>query len=87
MKLVVDRYPRDQLFTEEETEAQRILSNLGAGPLEGVLAAHGADFIGVVEVAARRDPKMRWTLGCVWQNAMPDDIWVRVQRDAGGISR
>jgi hypothetical protein len=87
IKAVVSRYSEDELFTERETVAKRILANTAAGPLENLLAEHGADFIESVELEARRDRRMLWTVGCVWQNSMSDDVWARVQRAAGGISR
>jgi hypothetical protein len=87
IKAVVRRYSEDELFTVSETEAKRIVGNTAAGPLEDLLSEHGVDFIETIETEARRDCRMRWTLGCVWQNAMPDDIWSRVQRAAGDISR
>lgn len=87
IKAVVSRYSEEELFTERETEAKRILANTAAGPLESLLAEHGTDFIESVEVEARRDRRMLWTVGCVWQNSMSEDIWTRVQRAAGGVSR
>lgn len=87
IKAVVSLYSEDELFAEIETEAKRTVGNTAAGPLEDLLAEHGVSFIETVETEAKRDRKMRWALGCVWQNAMPDDIWSRVQNAAGGISR
>lgn len=71
----------------DDTAAKSILGSTAAGPLEDLLAYHGIDFIEKIETKARQDRRMFWTLGCVWQNAMPDEIWERVQRAAGGISR
>lgn len=65
IKAVVSRYSEDDLFSEHHTEAKRIVGNTVAGPLEDLLAYHGADFIKSVEVEARRDHRMRWTLGYV----------------------
>jgi hypothetical protein len=87
IKAVVSHYSEDELFTEHETEAKRILANTAAGPLENLLAEHGTDFIESVEVEARRDRRMLWTVGCVWQNSMSEDVWTRVQRAAASISR
>lgn len=87
IKCVIGRYLVEELFTEADTEARRIVGNTAAGPLEDLLAAHGADFIDAVEVEARRDRRMSWTLGCVWQNSMNDEVWSRVQRAAGNVSR
>lgn len=87
IKAIVGRYPEDELFADYDTEAKRVLGNAAAGPLEDLLAEHGAAFIESVEVEARHDRRMSWTLGCVWQNSMSEDVWARVQRSAGGISR
>jgi hypothetical protein len=84
---VIDRYDAGDLFGTDDTEAKSILGSTAAGPLEDLLAYHGIDFIEKIETKARQDRRMFWTLGCVWQNAMPDEIWERVQRAAGGISR
>jgi hypothetical protein len=84
---VVARYSESALFTEEETEGRKVLGNLAAGPLEDLLAEHGPNFIDRVETEARRDRRLFWTLGCVWKNSMTDDVWARVQRAAGGMSR
>jgi hypothetical protein len=60
-----------------------VLTNLAAGPLEDLLVYHGERFIDRVEVLSRRDPQFRKLLGGVWQNAMSDALWARVQAVAG----
>ena len=87
IKVVVSRYTDDDMFSEARTEAQRVVGNMAAGPLEDLLDKHGPQFIDMVEAEARQDCRMVWTLGCVWKSSMPDDIWARVQRAAGGVSR
>ena len=87
IKLVIADYTEDDLFTEADTEGRRVVGNLAAGPLEDLLARHGKDMIEAIETEARRDRRMAWAVGCVWQNAMTDDIWARVQKAAGGLSR
>jgi hypothetical protein len=87
IKCVVARYAEDELFTEDDTEARRIVGNTAAGPLEDLLASHGFAFIEAVEAEARRDRRMLWALGCVWQNSMTDEVWARVQTAACNISR
>lgn len=84
---VISRYSEDDLFCDNDTEAKDILGNTAAGPLEDLLANHGPAWIEIVEAEARHDRRMFWTLGCVWQNSMTDEIWKRVQRAAGGVSR
>jgi len=87
IKNVVGRFDESDLFTEEQTEARRLLAATAAGPLEDLLAYHGPSLIDRVEDEAEHDRRMFWTLGCVWQNSMTDGVWARVQRAAGGISR
>ena len=57
-----------------------VAENLSAGPLEDLLVYHGATFIDRIEQEAHRNPRFAWLLGGVWQNAMPDLIWQRVQK-------
>ena len=87
MKTVVSRYSEDDLFLENGSEAQRVVGNMAAGPLEDLLDKHGSRFIEIVEEQARLDRRMAWMLSGVWQSSMPDGIWTRVQRAAGGFSR
>jgi hypothetical protein len=84
---LLSRYTEADLFSELETEAKEVLSNVGAGPLENLLAEHGSAFIERIEAKARQDRRFFWTLGCVWKNSMTDEIWSRVQVAAGSISR
>lgn len=83
IKLVVGSYPEEELFSESGTEANDIVGNTAAGPLEYLLAVHGPQFIDAIESAAHSDRRMMWTLGGVWQNSMTDEIWARVQLAAG----
>ena len=55
-------------------------SCLAAGPLEDLLAHAGDDYIDEVEDLARKDPIFNNLLGGVWQNAMSDDVWQRLQK-------
>jgi Family of unknown function (DUF6869) len=87
IRSIVGRYSEADLFTERETEARRIVARLAAGPLENLLAEHGPSLIGKVEAEAGRDRRFFWALGCVWKNAMTEDVWARVRRAAGGMSR
>lgn len=87
IKAVVGCYPENELFADYDTEAKRVLAKVAAGPLENLLAEHGTDFIERIEAEAKRNRRMFWTLGCVWQNSMSEAVWARVQRSAGGISR
>lgn len=76
---VVGRFEEAELFCDNPTDAQEIVGHLAAGPLEDLLVNHGAAIIENVEVEARRDRKMAWALSGVWQNAMAEDVWRRVQ--------
>jgi hypothetical protein len=55
------------------------LGYLAAGPLEDLLCLHGANYIDLVEVQARSNPRFAKLLGGVWQSQMTEDIWNRVQ--------
>jgi hypothetical protein len=59
--------------------AVHIQEVLSAGPLENLLATHGASVIGKVESEARSNPLFARLLGGVWKNKMTDEIWARVQ--------
>jgi hypothetical protein len=82
LKAVIDQYPEKDFYAVERSEAQEVVGRLAAGPLEDLLSAFGVNFIGVVEAEARRDRRIAWTVGGVWQAEMTDDIWARVQRVA-----
>ncbi len=57
--------------------------NLAAGPLEDLLAHHGAKLIDSVEDRARSDPKFKELLGGVWRNTTPAELWARVEAARG----
>jgi len=52
---------------------------LAAGPLEDLLSYHGDLLIERVESQAHSDPRFKLLLGGVWQNAMTQELWSRVQ--------
>jgi len=70
-----------QIIRQEGSDL--ILSNLAAGPLEDLLAAHGERFIDRVEALARSDAQFRKLLGAVWQNSMSAGLWRRIKVVAG----
>lgn len=86
IKEIVGRYNDEALFTNSTTEAKHVLANLGAGPLEDLLAQHGDALISDIEFEVRSDRRFFWTLACVWKNSMSDELWLRVQRATGGFS-
>jgi len=82
IKEVVGRYAEPDLLTESETDAKWVLGMLGAGTLETLIGENGDQVIADVEAAARVDRRFSWTLACVWQHGMSDELWDRVQRVA-----
>jgi chorismate synthase len=56
------------------------LGLLAAGPLEDLIADHGARLIDRIEDLARRDIDFARLLGGVWQSSTPDDIWSRIEK-------
>jgi hypothetical protein len=67
----------------DRDKSDRIYENLSAGPLEDLLVYHGPEIIEGIEERARLDPAFRDLLGGVWQNAIRDDIWARVEAARG----
>jgi hypothetical protein len=67
-----------QILQRELTEDQ--IAVLAAGPLEDLMAVHGAQFIERVESEAARNPRLNHLLGGVWQSKMEPEIWQRVQK-------
>ena len=61
------------------TNDGKTIACLAAGPLEDLIAHHGAHVIDRVETEARRNPNFRHLLGGVWSNTTPADIWSRVE--------
>lgn len=64
----------------QATDSPQMLANLGAGPLEDLLAKHGKLLIDRTEELAEHDAKFRQCLSNTWQNSMSDDVWIRVCR-------
>lgn len=82
IKVVVGHYTEEDLFSKIRTEAQVVVGQLAAGPLEDLLSERGAEFISEIEQEARKDRRFRWALGGVWQSTTPDNLWARVQKVA-----
>ena len=59
--------------------SDRLISVFAAGPLEDLLAQHGALMIERVEIKAKKEQSFASMLGGVWQNDMSGEIWQRVQ--------
>ena len=63
------------------TDDAWLLCNLGAGPIEDLLA-HDATLLDAIALEARSSPNLKTALASVWQNAMSDATWQAVQRIA-----
>lgn len=61
-----------------------ISENLAAGPLETLLMWNAARVIDRVELLASQDDRFRSLLGGVWRNAIPLEIWNRIERACEG---
>lgn len=59
-------------------------SVLAAGPVEDLLAHHGAAFIDRIEAEAGRSPAFAHVLGGVWRRDIPPAIWQRIETARGG---
>lgn len=61
------------------TDDEWILANVASGPLETLLATHPYEAIELVESAAAKNRKVVRMVNCVWRNAIPEDVWHRLQ--------
>nr|WP_295108497.1 hypothetical protein [uncultured Caulobacter sp.] len=62
-----------------KTDDDWLLCNLGAGPIESLLA-HDATFLDAIAHEVPRSPNLKAALASVWQNAMSDATWQAVRR-------
>lgn len=60
-----------------------VIANLAAGPLEGLLVAHGPAVVDRLVQDARRDPAFRHVLGGVWRSDIDEVVWNRLQAIVG----
>lgn len=65
-----------EISKRDLTDEQRAL--LAGGPLETLLAWHGADFIDRVILEAQQTPRFNDLLGGVWRQKIPEEIWNRI---------
>lgn len=63
------------------TDDAWLLCNLGAGPIESLLA-DDATLLDAVALEARNSPNLKTALASVWQNAMSETTWRAVRRIA-----
>ncbi|MCM2560883.1 hypothetical protein M8756_02535 [Lutimaribacter sp. EGI FJ00015] len=52
---------------------------IAAGPLEDLLARHGADVIAMIETLAKGSARMRFALSGVWPEQVNPMVWARVE--------
>lgn len=62
---------------------ERVLSAIGAGPLENWLERHGDRVMFLAEEAAAKDRRWRVAISAVWQGEMSDELYARVVRARG----
>jgi uncharacterized protein (UPF0335 family) len=61
------------------------LSAVAVGPLEGLLGAHGDQFIDRVEALAAENDRLARTLTDVWQHGMSDAVYQRIKAIQAGV--
>jgi hypothetical protein len=61
------------------TDDEWVLVNLGAGPLESLLAMHGTVVIPWIGQEVRLNKRFKTLLGGVWRNSIQDDVWHQLQ--------
>jgi hypothetical protein len=66
-------------IVREAPDDETVLGAIAAGPVEGLLAQHGAMVIDRFEDEAKQNPKFLRVLTGVWRNRMPEEVWQRVQ--------
>jgi hypothetical protein len=66
-----------QLACREDLSEEN-MGFLAAGVLEDLLAYHCQAIFGRLEVASRRDERMRWMLAMVWRGLMDAATWEQV---------
>ena len=57
---------------------EQVLAALAAGPMEDLLARHGAAYIERIEAKAGQNPLFRHVLAGVWRNEIAQDVWDRI---------
>jgi hypothetical protein len=63
-----------------ESDDKWVLCNLGAGPLESILADGGPEALRLTKDEMATSPNLVRALRNTWQNSMPDAIWSELQR-------
>lgn len=60
------------------TNNPEVLSNLGAGPLEGFIVLYGSDYIERIEAKARQVPQFTRVILSVWENSIQPLVWEKI---------
>jgi len=79
---IIGRYDPEDISSSNPNDAQLILANLGAGPLETLVASNGDKFVDRI-AKANEDVRFQYALSHMWQNATPDPVWNKIQRTLG----
>ena len=63
------------------------LGRIGAGPLEDLVATHGAALVEWIEGESKRDPRFRDALGGIWltSGTLPAAVEARIVAASGGV--
>jgi hypothetical protein len=61
------------------TDDQKILAGLAAGPLEDFLGVQGERYVDAIHTLALEHRRLREVLDGVWQGAMPNRVWHRIE--------
>ena len=62
-----------------QDQSDTIVANLAAGPMEDLLGMHGERFIQRIESMAKVDHLFYKLVTAIWQNEIPDGIWLRLK--------
>ena len=68
------------LAVHEKDISEKVAGHLAAGPVEDLLSEFGDAYIERIENMARKDARFRRMLWGVWQDAMSDELWSRLQK-------
>lgn len=61
------------------TDDVKILGSLGAGLFESFLGVHGESYLEVIHSLALEHRRLREVLDNVWQGAMPERVWHKIE--------
>lgn len=66
-------------------ETPEDVAAIAAGPLEDLIAAHGAAMIDEIEDRAASAPRFAYALTGVWQREAPPLLWARIEAARAGV--